>query len=81
MTPWSKDLLKEWDQLSADVFAAFVAYTDHEIGRVIQAIEDLGKLDNTLIVYINGKLDKSPFINRPKLSANDIKKLEVSHTQ
>jgi arylsulfatase len=64
LTPWPKDLLKEWDQLGADekkmfvrqadVFAAYVAYTDHEIGRVIQAVEDMGKLDNTLIIYING---------------------------
>jgi len=64
LTPWPKDRLKEWDQLTpdekkmfikqADVFAAYVAYTDHEIGRVIQAVEDLGKLDNTLIIYING---------------------------
>ena len=30
------------------------AYNDHEIGRVIQAVEDMGKLDNTLIIYING---------------------------
>jgi len=54
----------KWDTLSADekklftrqadVFAAYVAYTDHEIGRVIQAVEDLGKLDNTLIIYIEG---------------------------
>jgi arylsulfatase A-like enzyme len=64
LTPWPKDLLREWDQLTADekklflkqvdVFAAFVAYTDHEIGRVIQAVEDAGKLDNTLIIYIEG---------------------------
>ncbi len=64
LSPWPKDLLQEWDQLSADekklfirqgeVFAAFAAYNDHEIGRVIQAFEDLGKLDNTLIIYING---------------------------
>jgi arylsulfatase len=64
LAPWPKDVLKEWDQLSADekklfirqaeVFAAYVAYSDHEIGRVIQAFEDLGKLDNTLIIYING---------------------------
>lgn len=64
LTPWPKDLLKEWDQLSAedkklfirqaDVFAAFTAYNDSEIGRVIQAVDDLGKLDNTLIIYING---------------------------
>ena len=64
LTPWPKDLLKEWDTLSgdekkmfirqADVFAAYMAYTDHEIGRVIQHIEDMGKLDNTLIIYIAG---------------------------
>ena len=64
LTPWPKDLIKEWDQLNADekklflrqvdVFAAFVAYADNEIGRVIQAVEDMGKLDNTLIIYING---------------------------
>jgi len=38
----------------ADIFGAYAAYTDHEIGRVIQAVEDLGKLDNTLIIYISG---------------------------
>jgi arylsulfatase A-like enzyme len=64
LTPWPDDLLKHWNQLNADekkmflrqvdVFAAYVAYTDHEIGRVIQAVEDMGKLDNTLIIYING---------------------------
>jgi len=64
LTPWPHDLLKHWDELTpdekkmflrqVDVFAAYVAYTDHEIGRVIQAVEDLGKLDNTLIFYING---------------------------
>ena len=64
LTPWPKDLLKEWDQLNADekklflrqvdVFAAYVAYTDYEIGRVIQAVDDLGKLENTLVIYIEG---------------------------
>jgi arylsulfatase len=57
-------MLKPWDQLSAEekklfirqveVFAAFAAYNDYEIGRVIQSFKDLGKLDNTLIIYING---------------------------
>jgi arylsulfatase A-like enzyme len=56
--------LPEWDALSwdekklfikqAEVFGAYLAYTDNEIGRVIQAIEDLGQLDNTLIIYISG---------------------------
>jgi arylsulfatase len=64
MTPWPDKLLKQWDQLTADekkmfirqvdVYAAYLAYTDHEIGRVIQAVEDMGKLDNTLIIYISG---------------------------
>ncbi len=57
-------MLKPWDQLSADekklfirqveVFAAYAAYSDYEIGRVIQHFQDLGKLDNTLVIYING---------------------------
>ncbi len=64
LTPWPDKVLKPWDQLDAktkklfikqvEVFAAYAAYNDHEIGRVIQAFEDLGKLDNTLIIYING---------------------------
>jgi len=67
LTPWPDDgagRLPKWDTLSteekklyikqADVFAAYVAYTDHEIGRVIQEVEDEGLLDNTLIIYIEG---------------------------
>ena len=37
-----------------EVFAGFGEYADTEIGRLIQAIEDLGQLDNTLIFYIVG---------------------------
>ena len=64
LPPWPKDMLKPWDELTADekklfirqveVFAAYAAYSDHEIGRVIQAFEDQGRLDNTLVIYING---------------------------
>jgi arylsulfatase A-like enzyme len=64
LTPWPSDLLKTWDQLTADekklfirqanVYAAYLAYTDAEIGRVIQQVEDMGDLDNTLIIYISG---------------------------
>jgi arylsulfatase len=69
LTPWPKEL-PEWDSLGflekklfikqADVFGAYLAYTDHEIGRVIQAVEDLGQLDNTLIIYIAGDNGASP---------------------
>ena len=44
----------------AEIFGAYVAYTDNEIGRVIQAVDDLGKLDNTLIIYISGDNGTSP---------------------
>jgi arylsulfatase A-like enzyme len=64
LTAWPDDLLKKWDTLSADekklfihqadVYAAYLMYTDHEIGRVVQAVQDMGKLDNTLIIFISG---------------------------
>lgn len=70
LTPWPNNLLKQWDDLTpnqkklyirqAEVYAAFLAYTDHEIGRVIQEVEDEGKLDNTLIIYISGDNGSSP---------------------
>jgi len=64
LSPWPADKLKHWAVLTdverklfikqVNVFAAYAAYNDHEIGRVIQAIDDIGELDNTLIFYING---------------------------
>jgi arylsulfatase A-like enzyme len=64
LTPWPDKLLKNWDQLTdeekklfirqANVYAAYLAYADHEIGRVIQAVQDMSKLDDTLIIYISG---------------------------
>src|SRR5206468_5603883 len=51
LTPWPPEIPK-WDSLSllqkklyarqAEVFAGYAAYTDYEIGRVIQAVEDMG---------------------------------------
>jgi arylsulfatase len=56
--------IKDWDSLSADekrlfarqaeVFAAFAEYTDHEIGRMLEAFKDVGEADNTLVFYIAG---------------------------
>ncbi len=58
------EAIKDWDKLTPDeqklfarqmeVFAAFAAHTDYEIGRVVKAVEDLGDLDNTLIMYLVG---------------------------
>ncbi len=64
LSPWPTDILKNWDDLTAEeqklyikqveVFAAYAAYSDHEIGRIVDTIEAMGKLDDTLILYING---------------------------
>ena len=53
-----------WDSLNADqkkvyarmmeVYAAAVAQSDYEIGRVIDSLQESGQLDNTLIIYIEG---------------------------
>jgi arylsulfatase A-like enzyme len=58
------EAIKDWEKLSADekklftrqmeVFAGYGEYADAEVGRLIQAIEDLGQLDNTLVFYIVG---------------------------
>jgi arylsulfatase len=56
--------IKDWDKLSedekrlfrrqAEVFAAFVEFTDHEVGRMLQAFDEVGEADNTLVFYIAG---------------------------
>jgi arylsulfatase len=69
LPPWP-DSLPRWETLTpeekklfarqAEVYAAYLAYTDSEIGRVIQAVDDIGQLDNTLIFYISGDNGASP---------------------
>ena len=63
LTPWP-DFLPKWETLSPDqkklytremeVYAAFLAETDYEIGRVIQAFKDTHRWDNTLTIIIDG---------------------------
>jgi len=65
-TPLAKkpDAIKDWADLTPDekrlfarqmeVYAGFGEQTDHEIGRLIDAISDMGALDNTLVIYIAG---------------------------
>jgi arylsulfatase A-like enzyme len=53
-----------WDSLDADhkkvfarmmeVYAAALSYADSQMGRILDAIDELGELDNTLVVYIQG---------------------------
>jgi arylsulfatase len=56
--------IKNWDKLTADekrlfekqmeVFAGFAEHTDHEVGRLVDALEARGELDNTLFFYVVG---------------------------
>ena len=58
------EAIKDWDQLTKDeqrlfarqmeVFAGFASHTDNEVGRLVQSLEEMGELDNTLIVYVVG---------------------------
>ena len=79
--PWpANENVKPWDSLSeddkrvscrmAEVFAGFLSYTDAQIGRILDHLEDTGQLDNTIVVIMsdngasgeggpNGTLDES----------------------
>ncbi len=56
--------VQQWDELPADerklyarmmeVYAGFMAQTDHEVGRIVTALKDMGEWDDTLFVYIIG---------------------------
>ncbi len=56
--------IQDWDKLSADerrlfarqaeVFSGFLEQTDYEIGRLTEAVEEIGEMDNTLFIYIAG---------------------------
>lgn len=37
----------------AEVFAGFLSYTDAQIGRILDYLEESGQLDNTIIVVIS----------------------------
>ena len=50
LTPDEKKLFAR----QMEVFAGFGEFADEEVGRLIQAVEETGELDNTLIFYIVG---------------------------
>ena len=48
------DNLKAVDARQMEVYAGYSENADHNVGRVIDAIDDLGELDNTLVIWIWG---------------------------
>ncbi|KKG07767.1 arylsulfatase [Methanosarcina sp. 2.H.A.1B.4] len=100
LTPWNKEV-PHWEQIPDDmkpvlirqmeVYAGFLEHTDYHIGRVIDALEDLEILDDTLIYYIigdNGASAEGTFTGafmeltfhngRPDLEAPEIVKAHIN---
>ena len=83
--PWPmQDTVRPWDSLNddekklfsrmAEVFAGFLSYTDAQVGRILDYLEESGQLDNTIIVVIsdngasgeggpNGSVNEGKFFN------------------
>jgi arylsulfatase A-like enzyme len=83
--PWpALDVVRPWDELSddekrlfarmAEVYAGFLSHTDHEIGRLLDFLEQSGELDNTIVVLVsdngasgeggpNGSVNENKFFN------------------
>jgi arylsulfatase A-like enzyme len=90
------EAIKDWDKLTEDekklfsrqmeIYAGFGEYTDTEIGRLVQAVEQTGQMDNTLIFYIigdngtsaeggmSGVFNEMTYFNRVPESVQDILK-------
>ncbi|MGH9250885.1 MAG: arylsulfatase, partial [Acidimicrobiales bacterium] len=84
-TPWPPlDVVRPWDELSddekrlfarmAEVYAGFLSHTDHEIGRLLDFLEQSGQFENTIVVLVsdngasaeggpNGSVNESKFFN------------------
>ncbi|RDH74216.1 arylsulfatase [Mycolicibacterium moriokaense] len=83
--PWPpQDTVRPWESLNdeekrlfsrmAEVFAGFLSYTDEQIGRILDYLEESGQLDNTIVVVIsdngasgeggpNGSVNEVKFFN------------------
>jgi arylsulfatase A-like enzyme len=83
--PWNPvDVVRPWDSLSddekrlfcrmAEVYAGFLSHTDHEVGRLLDFLEETGELENTIVVLVsdngasgeggpNGSVNENKFFN------------------
>jgi arylsulfatase A-like enzyme len=98
--PWPDlDIARPWDSLSeeekrlfcrmAEVYAGFISYTDEQIGRLLNYLEESGQLDNTIIVVLsdngasgeggpNGSVNENNFFNGvPDSIEENLKYLDV----
>ncbi|EIJ40777.1 arylsulfatase A family protein [Galbibacter orientalis DSM 19592] len=93
------DFVRPWDELNADekrlfarmaeVYAGFSEYTDAQVGRIIDYLEETGQLENTIVLYAadngasgegspNGSVNENKFFNGyPDELAENMKYLDV----
>ncbi len=93
------DEVRPWDSLSddekrlfsrmAEVYAGFSEYTDAQVGRIIDYLEESGQLENTIVIYAadngasgegspNGSVNENKFFNGyPDEIEENLKYLEV----
>jgi arylsulfatase len=97
--PWPQlDFVRPWGSLSddekrlfarmAEVYAGFVSYTDHEIGRFLDYLEESGQLENTIVVVVsdngasaeggpNGSFNENKFFNNvPDSIEENLKRID-----
>ena len=76
--------MRPWDSLTedekrlfcrmAEVYAGFLSHADHEIGRLLDHLEETGELDNTIVVLVsdngasgeggpNGSVNENKYFN------------------
>jgi arylsulfatase A-like enzyme len=63
LTPRPKEI-PAWESLTPvqqklfarqmEVYAGFAEHTDYEVGRLVKSLEEMGELDNTLFIYVDG---------------------------
>lgn len=93
------DYVRPWDELDdqekklfarmAEVYAGFSEYTDAQVGRIIDYLEESGQLDNTIIFYCsdngasgegspNGSVNENKFFNNyPDTLEENLKYIDV----
>jgi arylsulfatase len=93
------DFVRPWDELNedekrlfsrmAEVYAGFSEYTDVQVGRIIDYLEETGQLENTIVIYAadngasgegspNGSVNENKFFNGyPDALEENLKYLDV----
>ncbi|HKJ87115.1 MAG TPA: sulfatase-like hydrolase/transferase, partial [Gammaproteobacteria bacterium] len=98
--PWpEEDTVRDWESLNederklfcrmAEVYAGFVCHCDHQIGRLLDYLEETGQLDNTLVLVVsdngasgeggpNGSVNENKYFNGvPDSIEENLKYLDV----